>query len=147
MIKRLIDTIFKHPADKLWVQIIRYLISGGLAFVADTGLLYLLTDLVGFHYLLSTTLSFIVGLIITYLFSIIWVFDNRSMKSKYAEFTVFVMIGVVGLLLTNAFMWLFTDKIGTHYLLSKIITTVLVFVWNFIAKKSLLFRSKRDCHG
>jgi putative flippase GtrA len=40
-------------------------------------------------------------------------------------------------------MWLLADKAGIHYLVSKVITTVLVFIWNFIAKKTILF-SKAD---
>ena len=39
-------------------------------------------------------------------------------------------------------MWLIAQKAGVHYLPSKIITTVIVFVWNFTAKKLFLFSSK-----
>jgi putative flippase GtrA len=141
-LKQLFDVLLKNPSTKIWVQIIRYFVSGGVAFAVDTGLLYALTEWGGLHYLVSTTISFLTGLVITYLFSILWVFDNRNLKNKYAEFSVFLIIGAVGLLLTNGFMWLFTDKLGLYYILSKIITTVLVFIWNFAAKKSLLFRNK-----
>lgn len=141
--KQIFDTLLRNPSSKVWVQVVRYLVSGGVAFAVDTALLYLLTDYAGLHYLISASISFMVGLVITYLFSILWVFDNRSIKNRYAEFIVFLAIGAVGLLLTNGFMWLFTDKLGLYYILSKIVTTILVFVWNFIAKKLLLFRNKK----
>lgn len=140
-LNQIIDSLLRHPTGNVWIQIVRYFFSGGVAFLVDTGLLYVLTEFCEVYYLVSSIISFSIGLIITYLLSILWVFDNRNMKNRYAEFSVFVLIGVVGLGLTSLFMWFFTDKIGVHYIFSKIITTIIVFVWNFIAKKSLLFRN------
>jgi len=142
-LRRLIDKLLKGPSGDLRIQAFRYLISGGTAFLVDTALLTLLTECFGReHLLLWTGIAFAAGLVITYLFSILWVFDNRSMKSRTAEITVFVLIGVIGLGLTELLMWLLAQKAGLHYLLSKIVTTVLVFVWNFAAKKLLLFRNR-----
>lgn len=138
-----IRKLLKGQSGDIRIQAFRYLISGGTAFLIDTGLLALLTELFGQeHLLLWTAIAFLTGLLVTYLFSILWVFDNRSMKSRTAEVAIFVLIGVVGLGFTELLMWLFAQKAGLHYLLSKIITTVIVFIWNFVAKKLLLFRSK-----
>ncbi len=127
----------------LWIQVFRYLVSGGVAFLVDAGLLALLTECFGQHLLLLwTAIAFGAGLLATYLFSIAWVFDNRSMRSRTAEVAIFVGIGIVGLGLTELLMWLLTGKAGIHYLVAKVITTVIVFVWNFSAKKLILFRSK-----
>jgi putative flippase GtrA len=127
----------------LWIQVFRYLVSGGVAFLVDAGLLALLTECFGQHLLLLwTAIAFGAGLLTTYLFSIAWVFDNRSMRSRTAEVAIFVGIGIVGLGLTELLMWLLTGKAGIHYLVAKVITTVIVFVWNFSAKKLILFRSK-----
>ena len=111
--------------------------------MVDASLLYLLTEWLGFHYLLSTVISYSVGLVITYIFSILWVFDSISVDNRVLEFSVFASIGVMGLGLTSLFMWLFTSRCGLHYIISKAITTVIVFVWNFVAKKLLLFRRRR----
>lgn len=138
-----IAKLLKGQSGDLRIQAFRYLVSGGTAFLVDTGLLALLTELFGReHLLLWTAIAFCVGLLITYLFSILWVFDNRSLSNRAAELGIFVLIGIVGLGLTELLMWAFAQKAGFHYLLSKIITTVIVFVWNFVAKKLILFRSK-----
>lgn len=105
----------------------------------DFGLLYFLTECIGVHYLLSTTIAYAVGLIITYLLSIYWIFDKRSTRNWVVELAIFTLIGVIGLGLTSLFMWLLTEKFYVHYLLSKIVTTGIVFIWNFIAKKLILF--------
>ena len=142
-LKGFLDEVFKDPSPKLWVQVLRYLVSGGIAFLVDAGLLALMTETLGReHLLVWTAVSFGIGLLVTYLFSILWVFDNRSMSNRVAEVSIFVCIGVIGLGLTELFMWLFADRCGVHYLVAKCITTVLVFIWNFVAKKTILFRSK-----
>lgn len=138
-----LKNLFKGRTGDVRIQAFRYLISGGTAFLVDAGILALLTELFGEeHLLIWTAIAFTAGLVTTYLFSILWVFDNRSVKNRAVEISIFVLIGLAGLGLTELFMWLFARKIGIHYLLAKVITTVIVFFWNFIAKKSILFRSK-----
>lgn len=139
---RYINMLVKGKSGNLLVQLMRYFVSGGVAFVVDTSLLYALTEYIGLHYMISTILSYSVGLVITYIFSIWWVFDKRSLSNQTMEFSIFALIGVSGLALTSLFMWIFTSGIEFHYIVSKIITTVLVFIWNFVLKKVLLFRNK-----
>ena len=136
----LFQKLFYGTTDKLLVQFVRYFFVGGFAFVVDFGLLYSLTEYAGLHYLLSATLSFIVGLLVNYIISCIWVFNNSKFKSRIVEFLFFAAIGVVGLGLNDFFIWLFTDCIGTHYMFSKIVATALVYLWNFFARKYLVFR-------
>lgn len=140
---RLFPGLLKGASGRLGVQAVRYLISGTAAFLVDTGLLTLLTECFGERLLLLwTAVAFGAGLVTTYLFSIHWVFNSRNVSDRRLEFGIFALIGIVGLGLTELLMWLFTGKAGLHYLLSKGITTVIVFVWNFCAKKLLLFRNK-----
>ena len=48
-------------------------------------------------------------------------------------------VGIIGLGLTEGLMWFFTDLVGLHYMLSKLVTAALVLLWNFIARKIILF--------
>lgn len=43
-------------------QFSRYVVVGGIAFSADIGVLYILTEYFGWHYLVAATGSFLVGL-------------------------------------------------------------------------------------
>jgi len=51
-----------------------------------------------------------------------------------------VLVGAVGLALNEALLWVFTETLGLHYLISKILAATLIFGWNFGARKLLLFR-------
>jgi len=128
------DTVF---------QLLRYGFVGGVAFVADYGLLYVLTEFAGVQYLVSAALAFVAGLTVNYLLSNLIVFKAHRLESRLAEFLVFAVIGVVGLALNEAIMYCCSDIIGMHYMVSKLISTVTVFFWNFFARKLILFNKQR----
>ena len=127
--------------DNMLVQLFRYAFVGGTAFVVDFGLLALLTEWCGLNYQLSACISFIAGLTVNYLMSIRWVFNQSSTlprSQKIADFVSFAIVGIIGLGLNALIMWLFTDILTLHYLLSKIISTVVVFFWNFIGRRTFI---------
>ena len=138
----LIKEVFSGRTDSIRVQLLRYGIAGLTAATVDTGLLALLTEVFGEKLLLLwTAIAFSCGLATTYLLSIKWVFSKRNMN-RAAEFIVFIIIGLIGLGLTELLVWFFAIKLNWHYLLAKITAATTVFIWNFTAKKLLLFRNK-----
>ena len=139
-IKQLLKLFLTHKSDNQLLQLIRYLVSGGCSFCIDFGTLFILTEFVGIHYLISSILAFILAMTTNYLISILWVFNKRKMDNTLHEFGIFMSISVTGLALNTAFMWTFTEYINLHYLISKIVATALVFFWNFTAKRNILFK-------
>ena len=137
--KDLLTKLFITPTTNIWLQLLRYGFVGGVAFVADYGSLYLLTDIAHFHYLISAAVAFVIGLTVNYLLSISWVFKKERVTKPWIEFVVFSTIGVIGLALNEGIMYLVTDCLQLHYMLSKLISTAVVFFWNFFARKILLF--------
>ena len=122
------------------IQFMRYAVVGGVAFTADFALLFILTDGFGLHYLISAAAAFLLGLTVNYFLSVSWVFDLRALANKRAEFAVFAAIGLIGLGFNELFIWFFTEHVHFHYLVSKACATILVFLWNFVARKYILFR-------
>jgi len=128
------------PAGTVPIQLLRYTAVGGVAFAVDFGSLFLLTEFGGLHYLLSAVFAFGLGLLTNYLLSVAWVFNRRTLSSRGMEFLVFGLIGVLGLGLNEVVLWVLTEGAGFHYLLSKAGAAVVVFLWNFFARKLSLFR-------
>lgn len=125
-------------------EFIRYGFASAIALLADLGLLWLLTDVVGVPYLLSGAIAFAAGLVVIYVLSVVWVFAARAITNRAAEFALFSLVGLVGLGFNEAILYALTGILGVHYLGSKIASVVIVFTWNFAARKWLLFRSR---HG
>lgn len=121
-------------------QLYRYTLVGGFAFLIDFATLYCFTEFLAIHYLVSAAVAFLAGLITNYLLSIRWVFEHRSFTSAKREFIIFAVIGVFGLMMNELCIWFFTEKAEFHYLASKIGAAGFVFLWNFVARKVILFR-------
>ncbi len=135
-----IRSVFRGKTNNTLLQLIRYTFVGGLAFLVDFGTLFLLTEYFDIHYLVSAGIAFLFGLILNYFLSVKWVFNSRAMENRFLEFLLFMFIGLVGLVLNELFIWILTDIILIYYLYSKIITTFLVYFWNFFARKLILFK-------
>ena len=139
LISEIITKIFKEETDNTFFQLIRYTVVGGISFLVDFGALAFCTEYFGIHYLVSAIIGFTLGLITNYTLSIAWVFNYRAISNKFFELFFFIIIGLIGLGFNVLFIWVLTDKVGLHYLVSKIITAIIVYLWNFFARKYLLF--------
>ena len=140
-LKRLdLRAILLTPTTNGFLQFVRYLFVGGIATVADWGALFLLTR-AGLHYSVSAAIAFVLGLAVNFLLSKRFVFRASEARVRpVAEFLSYAAIGLVGLGLTEGIMWLFTERIGLHYMLSKAIATALVLVWNYAARKIAIYK-------
>jgi len=136
---KLINKLFIAKTDNTLIQGFRYLFAGAAGFITDFSILFILTNYLHIYYLISATISFTLGVFVTYIISIYWVFQQKSHHKRLIEFILFVVIGVIGLILTLILLWFLTEKTHIYYLLSKIIATIIVYFWNFFARKWLLF--------
>lgn len=134
-------TLFREKTTNVFIQFFRYIFVGGFAFVADAATLWLCEKFM--HYMIAAAIAFVVGVAVNYILSVCFVFsETEQVKSKVKEFIVYGVIGVIGLLITEAIMYICTDIIGMYFLLSKIIAAVIVLVWNFAARKKILYAKK-----
>jgi putative flippase GtrA len=63
---------------------------------------------------ISTLAGFVIGVIVNYIFSVIWVFQNVADKNAaktQSKFWLFVLLGFIGLLISEGIFY------GSHYLL------------------------------
>lgn len=124
----------KKPISK---QFAYYLFAAGFGYIVDFGTLYVLHDFFGIHYLVAAASGFILGLIVVYILSNLFVFGDSKIKSKSLEIGLFAFVGIVGLGILSLLMYLLTDIAGINYLIAKILATVVVYMWNFFARRSL----------
>lgn len=127
-------------------QMWRYLFTGGLAFVVDFGLFALCLHVLGWHYLVANLAGLIAGLVVNYWISVRWVFVacKRSVSSRPLEFSLFALIGILGVLLNQFLVWLQVDFLELVPMLAKLVSSAIVLLWNFGIRKIFLFKSLKD---
>ena len=125
--------------------------SGGIATVVDWGLLY------GFEHFLrilftgdmmmtaskyiAAAIGFGGGLLVNYFLSRAFVFsaqDSRA-NNRMGEFLGHALVGVIGLGLTELLIFL-GELMSVHYMIAKVAATVIVFFWNYLARKFWVYR-------
>ena len=129
---------FKSKTRKLLIQIFKFGIVGGTAFVIDFVFLYIFREFCHFPVLVSNTLSFCISVIYNYTASVRWVFDVNKEKDAKKQFVIFIIFSVIGLLINDLIMWVSVDFLHVYYLLAKIIATAVVMVFNFVTRKMFL---------
>lgn len=139
-----INKLFKPSLIK---EFIRYALVGGISFLADFGTLTLFEELIfgqttDWKIFISTAVGFIVGLVVNYILSLIFVFraqDNKNSGRSVGDFLIFALVGIIGLGITEGFMHLGVNVIGVHYMIIKIVAAGIVLVWNYLGRKILIF--------
>lgn len=121
---------------KLINQILKFGVVGGIAFVIDYGILFLLAKVVGLNELISAAISFIISLTFNYFLSTKWVFEAKKQTPK--EVIIFVLLSVVGLGINEVLIYLGTKKLGIDVMIIKLFATAIVMVYNFITRKLIL---------
>ena len=128
---------------RLMIQAIKFGFVGLLSFAIDYTVLVFLTEIVGIWYLVSAFISYILSLLVNYFCSMQYVFKGKSNISKRKEFVIFVLLSVIGLMINQLGMFIMVDKATLNYLVSKLLITACVMVWNFVTRKLFLEETRR----
>lgn len=142
---------------------LRYLLVGGIATLVDWAVLYGCTEWVfaplgTLAVYPAHVLSFSAGLAVNYLLSNVFVFTAAHQRGKgrgIQSVLLFIGIGVIGLGLTELGAWASDRWFGADtvlltvgsfsikvYLAAKVVLTAIVFVWNYVARKLLIYDRK-----
>ena len=130
--------ISKVKQNKLLMQIIKFIIVGGIATVIDYVLFFILHELLGINTIISNIISFTVSVIYNYIASVKWVFEVDESKDKKQQFIIFIVFSILGLLINTGIVYLCTDIIKLYSLIGKVIATSIVMIFNFITRKIFL---------
>jgi putative flippase GtrA len=121
----------------------RYLAASVASLSLDFGLLWLLTERVGLHYLSSAAISYSAGCVLHYALSVTLVFRARRVADRRMEFVGFFAIGLLGLAANQLVLKAAVELAGVSYLLGKVAATGVSFVLTFVTRRAVLFTKAR----
>lgn len=134
----------KASLRRLFVDAMKYGAVSVIALAVDFGSLLILHSVFNIHYLLAATISFLFGLVVNYTLSHERVFTDPVIKNRPVNFLVFAVIGVIGLIGNDFIMWFGHECMGLTVFWSKCIAVGIVFFWNFLARRQLLYSGHRS---
>ncbi len=116
-----------------------YLIVGGLATLTEWILFYFMNISLNIHYIVATTIAYIISTLVNWIAGRILVF-KESKNSLANEILVIYIVGILGLLMNILIMWFLVSILSFNGMMSKIVATGIVFVWNFIIRKLVIYK-------
>lgn len=123
-----------HP--KL-AELFRFAFTGGVCFVVEFLCLTLMVELLRVPVLIATAIAFLISVAVNYVLCVKWVFTGAQ-DGGAAVRTAFLITSGMGFGLNELFMWLLNIVLGVHYMIAKVISTLLVMIWNYFTKRLVL---------
>ena len=140
--------------NKIIRQFLKFGAVGVLCFFIDTGL-YTICNFIGIPYLISGVIGFSVSVVVNYILSMKYVFVRRDDLSRKKEFTIYLILSVIGLGLNELILFVCVDLIYGSWqllqslmplraaeILAKIGATGIVMIYNFVTRK--IFMERRE---
>ena len=135
---QLLHLKLKPKTRKLLIQIFKFGIVGVIATLIDWLVFFIASNILHIYYIISAILSFTVSVIYNYIASVKWVFDVDKKKDPRKNFIIFIVLSIIGLILTLIIMKIGVDLLGINAMLMKILSTVIVMIFNFVTRKMFL---------
>ena len=124
---------------KLEKELALYIIFGVLTTLVNIISYFIFAGVLGFHYILSNIIAWVLSVLFAYITNRIWVFESENsniLKEILLFFTARLSSGIID----TALMYLFIDVFLLGDFISKIIIQIIVIVLNYIFSKFLVFK-------
>jgi putative flippase GtrA len=119
------------------LQVLLYLIVGGICFCIDIGGFILLLHL-AIPVLTASVVSFVTATFMNYFLCCVFVFRSGRF-SRSEEMLRLFFIAVIGLGLNSAVVWFLAECLAFPPTLAKVLAVFPVFVWNYLGRRSIVF--------
>lgn len=131
-----------HIRKADYLKLVRYIISGGTAAASQILLTVFFTDIVGLWYLISTSIAFILAVVISFTLQKFWTFRHKETKGMHNQAFIYLVIALFGLATNDGLMYLFVSVVGLHYLPGQILSGAIIACVNYFLYAKLVFKKK-----
>lgn len=121
-------------APSLAAQFLRFGSVGFLCFLCGLALVFMLTEWLRLHYLLSMSIALLVMNFTGWLLNRHWTFESRARRS-WAEFARYLLVNAAGFVLTLLLLEMMVSWLGLNYLVASAFIAVLMAGLNFTAHR------------
>lgn len=142
---RLVVSLFNR--ERLWGQVLRFAIVGGLNTLVDYGTFNLLVVVARMHPVAANPISVAAGITNSFLWNKHFTFGAGGWHRWYRQAAFFIAVSVTGLFINTGCLWLLTNLTGAQSVLAvnlqKLAASIVSLTWNFIGYRFLVFRRQK----
>lgn len=116
-----------------------YLVVGGIATVVEWSAFYILDTYMKVWYIFATIIAYVISTFANWVAGRLILFKKTTFGFMHELLSIYGA-SVIGLLLNMLIMWILVDHVGINGMVSKVVATILVFIWNFLIRKCLIYK-------
>jgi putative flippase GtrA len=124
------------------MRIVRYFFVGEVAAAVDLGLFTLFARLLGYEYLAVAGCTFLVATLVNYSLSVRHVFESGARFGRSREVALVFAVSAIGLAINQGVLFVAVHNLGLDLVLSKILATGIVFLWNYQLRANFVFKGQ-----
>jgi len=124
-------------------ELFLYLIVGGIATLSEWVIFRLFDSALSVHYTLSTVIAYLLSTFVNWAAGRLLVF-RKSHQPFWQEILKIYLAAIAGLLMNLAIMFICVDLLRMDEMLSKILATGIVFLFNFLIRKLYIYKNREE---
>lgn len=121
------------------LKLVKFGAVGMSGTLVDFGVTYLFREKVKINEYVANTLGFLSAASSNFILNRIWTFQSGD-PDMTAQYFRFLLIATVGVLFSNAIIYLLHGRFKWNFYLAKLISIGVVLFWNFFANYFFTFR-------
>lgn len=123
-----------------WPHLLTYWCFGVITTAIDVTIFTSLVEFVGVYYIIANCISVSIGICISFLLNSKYNFKVTDDKTR--RFTIFFLVGLTGIFLSNVILYCVTEILVFFYLIGKVVSLVSVSLCKFTFNKFVTFKTK-----
>lgn len=139
----IIKLVFKNEVDENNYEFLMYIMISLFCTLVFLVLYVFINAITGGNYLLANGIAYFVS------FTLLYILDQRLFKAKTShkgkgaiQLIAFVTVRLVGFPLDEGLLYFFVDKVGFGKLIGKLFGSLIMFVFNYLTNKFIIFKIK-----
>lgn len=131
--------VLKITFDKIFLlKFLKFGVVGGSGVIVDFFFTWLMKEKFHVQKYIANAIGFIIAASTNWFLNRIWTFKSEN-PDMLLEYSQFIGISLVGLVINSAVLWMLTDKLKINFYISKLGAIAVTTVWNFFANYLFTF--------
>ena len=119
---------------------VKYVFSGSMSALVNLFVLFVLTDIFGVWYLISSIVAFVISHAAGFLMQKFWTFRERGWKRIEKQTAIYVAMGTAEFILTPVLIYTLVEKFHVWYLPASVIVMGSLAIINYSINKFITFK-------
>lgn len=121
---------------------VKYIFAGGTAALVNLFFLFVLTDIFGLWYLISSLVAFIISLLTSFFLQKFWTFRDRGWQRIKKQSAIYIALGGADFILTPVLLYTLVEKFNLWYLPAAVIVMGGLAMGNYLINKFITFKKR-----